>query len=1243
MTAKFLRLLAILLLLVLVQAGALASAVLARVPPWWGLLVLPVAALSWIGLRLVRAAWRRLRRWRSRGAELPPDAGLVQAWQRALQRGGAARDGAALPWFLLLGSPGAGKTTALTEAGISSPIAPIHEQSESGEGFGWWYLNRLVVLDCGDCPSERDAPSAIAARWSYHLRMLQRLRRREGVDGVVIALSARELLQADSQRLAEHARAMRACLEQLVTSLRQRFPVYVLLTQCDALYGLDDWARALPQARLDQALGYLDEIDRPGREHDFVDRAFEAMGGRLERLRWRLLAEGDAPAPGLLAFPLELQALRAPLRAFSDNGLAPHPCLEPLLVRGLFFTSGRQQAPAESRVLGSAASTAPASAGARRGLFLHDLFARVLPAERGLRLPSDAVLRRRRRARRIGLGVCLLATLAAAAALSSSFVANLQALRQLRAAALPPKLAQEPLARRVTYLLQREQAIRRFENAGERPLAHVTLLGTGWHSLVTQQKQQFVQACRGLPQAYSATPTPSVQSTTGATVLSLLRRLAVLQARSEGADLAQLELLAPARTAGGAEDALDKALWRIELARLAWAPEEKVDQPLLAVRTRLDQIGLDDPSIQWIQQTPALDGIPALRLGRLLLPGQVPAAGQSLELAPEFTAAGLTHMRALHATWRQLSARPTQVEAAWKRFLSEWRTQQLLALRGVLEPLLSSPPTWQSRTPWRAALPLLAGPDNPDWAIGVQLLQQLPAPSAGTADDTTPGAEATWVSALRCLESWRTQAEASGAESLLEPLRALSERASRGIAPSDAAGAATAVRENLRGAAAMREYLKSLSQLAQQLQLGDAQAAAVAADYQTFGSDPKTTKSLARDARQELDALDNLLERDVRAPGGPRAASSSPTVAGAQGSGALYPTDALLAAPWRSLMRYADTAAACTLQRRWQAEVLWPLQTAATRQDASRQIFGAQGTLWAFVDGPAAPFLRRDAQAYRPTLKTGMGVAFTPRFLDLLNQAARHRADQQLQIETAQRVATGRETQEKLIQAQLQQAQGQLGQARQQAQALQAANSTVTITALPTDVRPPGAPGVYLTRLSMRCASGIFDSSNINLPLQESVTWNANDCGDVRLSMHIGDIVLQRVYPGPLGFADFLADFRSGSRTFTPQDFPEQAASLRGLGVQGIVLHYRFGGADAVLRTAEALRAANGRADQAEQTLKALGERQQLLLRQAASAPAPASAPASAVWPADGAGASLGLPSRITECPDDPETPAKPT
>ena len=1240
MTAKFLRLLAILLLLVLVQAGALASAVLARVPPWWGLLVLPAAALGWIGWRLLRAAWRRLRRGRSSGAgQLAPDAGLVQAWQRALQHGGAARDGAALPWFLLLGSPGTGKTTALTEAGISSPIAPIHEHTESGEGFGWWYLNRLVVLDCGDCPCERDVPSAAAARWNYHLRMLQRLRRREGVDGVVIALSARELLQADTQGLAEHARGLRACLEQLVTSLRQRFPVYVLLTQCDALYGLDDWVRALPQARLDQALGYLDEIDRPGGEHDFVDRAFQAVGRRLEHLRWQLLAEGHAPAPGLLAFPMELQALRAPLQAFSDNGLAPHPCLEPLLVRGLFFTSGRQQAPAQSRVLGSAAGTARASAGARRGLFLHDVFARVLPAERGLRLPSDAVLRRRRRARRIGLGVCLLATLAAAAALSSSFVANLQALRQLRAAALPPTLAKEPLARRVTYLLQREQAIRRFEAAGERPLAHLTLLGTGWHSLLTQQKRQFVQACRGLPQADSATPATSVQATTGATVTALLRRLTVLQARSEGADLAQLELLAPARTPGGAENALDDALWRIELARLAWAPEEKVDQPLLAVRTRLDQIGLGDPSIQWIRQTPALDGIPALRLGRFLLPGEVPAAGQSLELAPEFTAAGLAHMRALHATWRRLSARPAQVEAAWKRFLGEWRTQQRLALRGLLEARLSSPSTWQGRTPWRAALPLLAGPNNPDWRIGAQLLQQLPDSSKGTADDPRPDAEAAWVSALRDLESWRTQAEASGAESLLGPLRALGERASRGIGPQDATGAAAVVRENLRGTAAMREYLKSLSLLAQQLQLGDAQAAAVAADYQTFGSDPKTTRSLARDARQALDELDRLLSRDLRAPGGPRAASAPAAAGGAQGHGALYPTDALLAAPWRNLMRYADTAAACSLQRRWQAEVLWPLQAAATQQDALRQIFGAQGTLWAFVDGPAAPFLRRDAQAYGPALKTGLGVAFTPRFLDLLNQAARQRAAQQLQIETAQRLATGRETQGKLIQAQIQQAQGELGQARQQAQALQATSATVTITALPTDVRPAGAPGVYLTRLSMRCASGMFDSSNINLPLQESATWNANDCGDVRLGVHIGDIVLQRVYPGPLGFADFLADFRSGSRTFTPEDFPEQASSLRGVGVQGIVLHYRFGGAEAVLRTAEALRAANSRADQAEQTLKALGERQQILLRQAA----PASAPASAIRPADPAGASLGLPSRITECPDAPRTPPKPT
>lgn len=1266
MTTQLLRLLAILLLLVLVQAGALAAAVLAHVPPWWSLLILPAALLAWGGFRLLRAtaSWLRSRRRRP-ASQVPPDAALARAWQRALAQGGAAHDGARLPWILLLGPPGAGKTTALSQARISSPVAPIQDRDDAEASFGLWYLNRLVVLDCGDCVPRRDAPAAEGARWAYHLRMLQRLRRREGLDGVVIALSARELLRGDREALAEQARCLRGCLEQLIQLLRERFPVYVLVTHCDALYGLQAWAQALPPQRLEQPLGYLEQGDAPQAQHDFVNRAFDAVGVRLDRLRWELLTEGHAPDAGLLAFPLELQRLRAPLQVFADNGLAPHPYLERLMLRGLFFSSGKQQAPADSQVLGDAASTAATQQAAARGLFLHELFARVLPAERGLRRASAAQLRRQRRARGVLLTLVLGLALLGAAALSASFADNLRALKGLRAAApLPPAETAAPLARRAAQLLEREQAIRRFEAAGERPLAQLTLPATGWHELLSAQKLQFVQACQGLPEADSAALPMEPQRGPGTTVLGLLRRMAVLQARSEGAGLAQLELLAPARAPEGRAGELANTLWQIELARLAWSPAQGVERPLRSVRARLDQFGLSDPALQWLRQTPALDGIAAIHLAPLLLPGELPGelpgTGSILELPAEFTAAGFAHMREVLATWRRLSASPSQVDGAWQGFVTDWRERQQLALRALLEGLVSKPPAWRSRAAWRAALPLLAGPGNPYWAVSRQLLLQIPDTAEAAPAQVPEGSEPRWITGLRDLESWRAQAAAANPGAVLQSLRDWSERGLRDAAARGAGGAATAVRANLQAAADMREYLKALELLARQLQLGDAQATAVAADFQTYGTDPRTDKSLARDAQRALQRMDRLLEdagaapeaepgaqgREAPAPATGAAPTTSSTAASStaasstadrQAAPASYPAGALLAAPWRELMRYADAAAACTLQRRWQAEVLWPLQTAATRADALGQVFGPQGTLWAFVQGPAAPFLQRDQRLYRPTRTAGLGVAFTPQFLDLLNHAAGQLASQQLRSETEQRLALEQGARQKRTQAELQQAQAQVEQAARQAQSAQAARSTVSITALPTDVEPPGTATVSQTRLSLRCGAGNFELNNLNLTVQGSVTWSAQDCADLRLAVSIAGIHLQRNYPGALGFADFLADFRSGTRAFTPQDFPAQSARLRALGVQRIVLHYRIEGADGVLGSADALRSAKRAGDQASRALQSLGQRQQQLLQAAVAASAPQAAGSGPAGPLP------QLPARITDCADDPRPAQAPT
>ncbi len=1234
----------------LVLQGAAALATLRwGISPWWSLLLAPLLLLAWGLWQLALRLWRRLRRRARRKAgaatlgQVPRNAALAQAWHRALQRSSTGPRTGGLPWFLMLGRPGAGKSTALARARIPSPLSPVRSGSDGGPGVAWWYTDRLVVMDCADALSGPDAAGEACAEWDYHLRMLRRHRRAQGIDGVVLALSARRLLDGDADELGNEARATRTRLEQLIAELGERFPVYVLITQCDCIYGFESWVSQLPEQRLQGALGYLGALDAP--DQDFVRSAFDAIDERLQRMRWQMLADGVVGEPELLLFPQELQQLRAPLQGYADNCLAAHPYLERLLLRGIFFSSGKQQGGAVSRLLGGDAAPSAAHSEGHQGMFLRGLFAEVLPAELGLRRPSSAVLRRRVRRARALLGTWLVLAALGAFALSLSFVRNLRSLEALHAA--QPSFDRPPAGRedQLRALLGQQAAIRRFELRSSGLLAQLTLPGTGWHDLLAGEKRRFVEACRARlgsaqwppSRASGGDADPAADQAVG--VLELLRLGSALQARAGGASWEQLHGLAsslPAQPQGS--DNLRDALWKLQLAQIAWTGSSDAEQRarLLGVRARLDRLALQDPQLTWLTRIPALQGVAGLRAAgawnstAAADPPRQAGAEQPAVLAPEFTAAGYAAMSGLVRQWRALSAAPARVDSAWASFTDAWREQQEFAARAVLEQFLSAPPPLRGAAQWRAALDELAGADNPYWKFNDELLRQL-APPHGGSDAALPAAatqpaggahaQATvppWLAAAREFALWRS---AAGGESLgsgtFDALRSLGSRTLQRAASADAAGAARSVEGPIRGATELRDYLKALASLAQRLEQGNAQATAVAADFLSFGVDPKVSASLAVDADHALQRLRERLRTD--GPGGAAAAGGE---RGDATGATSFPVDALLQAPWRALMHYANMTAACSLQQRWQSDVLWPLHTAASRDDMLRQVYGPQGTLWAFVDGPAAPFLRRDAERYQPASRAAQRLPFTPAFLGALNTAAQRRAEQARQQARAQRV-----------QGALQAVEQQLDQARQALQAAQQAHAVVSLTALPTDVQPDGAPRVFSTQLTLRCASAVMHLDNLNMPQQRSVDWSPQNCSGVSLRIALAGLVLERQYPGPLGFVDWLADFRDGSHAFEPGDFPLQARALQRLGVRRIILRYRLDGADAALRAADAMRRNQQRVARLEATLRSL--------QGGAPADIGASAPAAATAPPAAAGigastlAALGLPARIATCWDD--------
>ncbi len=113
---------------------------------------------------------------------------------------------------------------------------------------------------------------------------------------------------------------------------------------------------------------------------------------RLERL------QGNRdPNPGVLALENQFSRLRPGLAEYAKAIFEENPYQEKPLLRGVFFSSARQTAQPTAPFLGTPVlSTQPAPAeGEDRGLFLRDLFARILPNDRYLYTPISPLVRLR--------------------------------------------------------------------------------------------------------------------------------------------------------------------------------------------------------------------------------------------------------------------------------------------------------------------------------------------------------------------------------------------------------------------------------------------------------------------------------------------------------------------------------------------------------------------------------------------------------------------------------------------------------------------------------------------------------------------------------------------------------------------------------------------------------------------------------------------------------------------------------
>jgi len=329
------------------------------------------------------------------------------------------------PWYVLIGPPGAGKTTALLNSGLSFPADPLGEDDRPVGGVGgtrlcdWWFADEAVLIDTAGRYTTQDSDKAVdRAGWEGFLDLLRRTRKRQPLNGAIVVVSLTDIAAADAATRAAHARTVRRRVAELSERLRLRVPVYMVFSKADQLAGFNE---------------YFDDLDAEGRGQvwgmtfplakgvESFTPEFRLLLDRLdERLFERLQAERAPDRRSLLGgFPLQLASLQEPLadflgQAFGGTRLDPAPFL-----RGVYFTSATQAGTPLDRLTGMLAASfgvdqkrAPSlKPVAGRSYFLKRMLGEVILGEALLVATGTKRARRRRALRIASLGTIAVATL----------------------------------------------------------------------------------------------------------------------------------------------------------------------------------------------------------------------------------------------------------------------------------------------------------------------------------------------------------------------------------------------------------------------------------------------------------------------------------------------------------------------------------------------------------------------------------------------------------------------------------------------------------------------------------------------------------------------------------------------------------------------------------------------------------------------------------------------------------------
>ncbi len=280
----------------------------------------------------------------------------------------AGKDIYSLPWYVVVGEPGSGKTEAIRHSNVGFPPGLQDELQGTGGtiNMNWWFTNQAVFLDTAGRLIFEDVSPGSTSEWQEFLKLLKRVRPNCPINGMLLCIPSDTLIKDNQEDLDAKARKLAGQLTDIQRALDIRFPVFILVTKSDLVPGFREFFENIHDPRLQhQMVGWSNprSLDEPFKADELED-LLDAYMSALYRKRLGLIEDPNPLQIGgkrmdevdiLFSYPSQLKSIFPRLRRYLETIFAAGEWSQkPLFLRGIYFTSSLQEGSALDEELAQA-------------------------------------------------------------------------------------------------------------------------------------------------------------------------------------------------------------------------------------------------------------------------------------------------------------------------------------------------------------------------------------------------------------------------------------------------------------------------------------------------------------------------------------------------------------------------------------------------------------------------------------------------------------------------------------------------------------------------------------------------------------------------------------------------------------------------------------------------------------------------------------------------------------------------